>query len=393
MTGTRDRATTESGQVLPLVVGIVAILCLLAGLVVDVGYAYHVKSELQASADAAALAGADALPDPAAAIDTANQYGSRQAGKNPLSGNETVFQTSEANCDTGPKFCDPANTVRVTETASVGTHFLRLIGIDSITETVHAQACSPCGEVPLDIMIVIDRSGSMRGQKLFDAKQGVTAFLSTMDPTVDNVGLAVFPPAPQGDACATSSSAAYNQQSAQYLLARLSNGYGTSVNNQLYLDPNSELVSDLNCVSAGGSTAYANALDVATAELQMDGRPGVKPVIIILSDGAANTGPSYLPANSPYRTNPCRTAVRIADAAKSSGILMYSIAYDIAGSGADPCYADNGSPEVPNVQAVAALQQIASPGNYFAQPLPTQLTGIFLAISADLVHGTSRLTQ
>ena len=35
--------------------------------------------------------------------------------------------------------------------------------------------------------------------------------------------------------------------------------------------------------------------------------------------------------------------------------------------------------------------EISSPGNYYAEPQPSSLTGIFLAISADLGHGTSRL--
>ena len=382
---------SERGQVLPLVIAILAVLCLITGAVIDIGYAYHVKNELQASADAAALAGAGELPDPALAESTASAYGADKGGKNSLNGGESVSLDAVANCATGPKFCNPANTVRVTETTDVSTMFLRVIGIDSITETVHAQACSPCGEVPLDIMIVIDRSGSMGGQKLQDAKDGVASFLASMDPTVDNVGLAVFPPAASGDACATSTSSTYNQQNADYLLSRLSNSYATVVNGQTSLVPTSELMSDLNCIQAGGSTAYANALDAARAELELDGRSGVRPVIIMLSDGAANTGPSYLPTTSPYRTNPCATAVSIADDAKSAGVLMYTIAYDIAGSGSDPCYASDGSKESPGIQAVATLQQIASPGNYFAQPQPAQLSGIFLAISADLAHGTSRL--
>ena len=45
-------------------------------------------------------------------------------------------------------------------------------------------------------MIVLDRTGSMSGSKLDSAKQGILAFMKTMDPTIDNVGLAVLPPAP-----------------------------------------------------------------------------------------------------------------------------------------------------------------------------------------------------
>jgi len=37
------------------------------------------------------------------------------------------------------------------------------------------------------------------------------------------------------------------------------------------------------------------------------------------------------------------------------------------------------------------MQQIATPGNYFYQPQPTQLVGVFDAITADLAKGTSRI--
>ena len=114
-------------------------------------------------------------------------------------------------------------------------------------------------------------------------------------------------------------------------------------------------------------------------------------VIIFLSDGAANTGPGYLPATSPYRTQPCHTAVQIAGASKAKKVLVYSIAYDLDVSGAEACMAAAGGAEQPGILANQAMQQIASPGNYFYQPQPTQLVGVFDAITADLAKGTSRI--
>ena len=113
-------------------------------------------------------------------------------------------------------------------------------------------------------------------------------------------------------------------------------------------------------------------------------------------------GPGYLAPTSPYRTNPCQTAVDIAGDSKAKGVLMYSIAYDVSGDGAQACTADRGSivngvtvtrtvPESPAIQGDEALQEIASPGNYYAQPEPVALTNIFLAISADIAKGTSRI--
>ena len=391
MSGIRwtERGGRAAGQTLPLVVIFMMSLLLVAGLTIDIGNAYRVRQSLQASADAASAAGAGNLPSPGAAIAAANSFGSEPGGKNRIPGSGPVSLQATANCATGPKFCNPANTVQVTETASVPTYFLHLIGIDHVSVTVHSQACSPCGALPLDIVMVLDRTGSMTGQKLTNAKQGVTSFLDDLDPAIDNVGLVVLPPAASvGSKCGTGSTANYNLTNAAYLLVPLSHDYANSPGN---LNSSSNLISTLNCVQAGGQTAYANALDAAQAELNADGRPGVQKVIIFLSDGAANTGPSYLPSTSPYRTQPCHTAVGIAAASKASKVLIYSIAYDLDVSGALACKSALGGDESPAIKANQAMQQIATPGNYFYQPQPTQLVGVFDAITADLAKGTSRI--
>ncbi len=397
---TRGENHRQAGQALPLVAVFIVVLMAMAGAVVDIGNAYRVHQQLQASADAAAAAGADNLPDTSAALSAAAAFSSADDGKNPIIGAGTVTASASADCSTSQKFCNPANTVHVTEDATVPTTFLRVIGIDSIPETVHAQACSPCGASPLDVMIVLDRTGSMSGSKLDSAKQGILAFMKTMDPTIDNVGLAVLPPAPSSlGGCDAPSGNAYDSPNAAYLLVPLNGDYASTTGN---LNSGSDLISTINCVQAGGQTAYASALDAAQDELAADGRDGTQKVIIILSDGAANKGPGYLPATDVYRTNPCQTAVDEAGTAKAKGTLMYSIAYDISGAGADACYADKGSivngnvvngniPESPAIQADDALQEIASPGNYYAQPDPVALTNIFLAISADIAKGTSRI--
>lgn len=64
----------ESGQSLILVTIVIAALIGFAALVVDVGVLYNSKAELQNIADAAALAGAQDLPNASLAIDTALDY-------------------------------------------------------------------------------------------------------------------------------------------------------------------------------------------------------------------------------------------------------------------------------------------------------------------------------
>lgn len=376
---------------LPFVTVFMLMLLVTCGIVIDFGHAYRVKRALQASVDAAAAAGAGQLPDPALAISTAHAYSAEDGGLNTVNSISGVQVSATADCATGPKFCNPVNTVHVTATANVPTTFLRLIGIDTIQETVKARACSPCGAVPLDIIIALDRSGSMGGSKIQSARDGINAFLGSMDPAVDQVGLVVFPPASAGGACQAGSQSNYDLVSNPYLVVPMSSDYGTMVGNTMVPNPSSALVSTVACVAPGGSTAYANAIEAAQSQLAANGRTGVQKVIVLLSDGAANTGPGYLPATSSYRVRPCNQAVASAATAKGAGTLVYSIAYDLSGAGADACQKDGGGAESPAITATGALQAIASPGNYYAQPQPAQLTSIFLAISADLGRGSTRL--
>ena len=53
------------------------------------------------------------------------------------------------------------NGIVVTSQSKVPTWFGRIIGITQLTVNATATACSPCSVKPLDIMIVLDRTGSM----------------------------------------------------------------------------------------------------------------------------------------------------------------------------------------------------------------------------------------
>ena len=170
------------------------------------------------------------------------------------------------------------------------------------------------------------------------------------------------------------------------------------------LNNSSALVSTVNCVHATGGTAYTLAIDNAYQELVAHGRQGTQKVIVFLSDGAANYGPQYYSNTSPYLTNPCKSAVDQAAIYKAAKVLIYTIAYTT--SSTDWCYASPGAKignhivqsdesstykESPQVSATATMQAIASPGNYYSNPNATSLTGIFTAISADIMAGHSRI--
>src|SRR4029078_8304295 len=120
------------------------------------------------------------------ATSAGQRYGSQPGGSNPINGvpagnvsqnvSGTCAQQAGYNCTNGYP-----NTVTVDETANVPTYLLKLLGFGTITLKAHAQACSPCGGVPLDVMVVLDRTGSMgQNSKLTQAKRRLTDFIKTM---------------------------------------------------------------------------------------------------------------------------------------------------------------------------------------------------------------------
>jgi hypothetical protein len=250
-------------------------------------------------------------------------------------------------------------------------------------------------------MLVLDRTGSMcqdhNGNNdpactdLNNAKVGIRTFLGYMDSSLQHVGLAVLPPATSiANRCATPTAANYNQLNAAYTIVPLASDFTKAGK----LDNNSNLVKTLNCVQANDRTAYANALEAAQNELNAHGRPDAPDIIVFLSDGAANIGPTYYPANSPYRMQPCHQGVTSANVIKNRGTLIYSIGYDLnaVNGGANVCTDYNGNNEKPSITAYSAIQQIASrPDTFYNQPGPGELKTIFGAIAADIGHGSSAL--
>ena len=404
MSRLRQRARCESGQSLVITVLFLLVLLGLCALSIDVGHAYLAQRRLQSSVDAAALAGADALPSVAGAQTVAAQYGN--GGTNTPDGVDTVQMTVSTKCLASVPGCTTANAVSVKEAGTVKTAFGGLFGIGSFTVHASATACSPCGSKPLDIMLVLDRTGSMcttdtgaddhpACTDMVNARNGMETFLSLMDPTLDHVGLAVLPPAPANNPCTTTPSPYYDDQTAQYVVVPLSSNYATSTGQLVSSSP---LVSTINCEQANGTTSYANAIEAAQNQLT-NGRPGVQKVIVLLSDGAANTGPSFMPAS--YRNTPCHQGINSSAAAQSSGTIVYAIGYDV---GHDVCKSRSGALETPSISALQALEGIASPAgvggspcdstlstNYCNQPNAAQLNTIFAKVAQDLLQGTSRL--
>lgn len=410
----RRKVSDESGQVLVLAAVLMVVLIAFAGFAIDVGHAYLVQRQLQAATDAAALAGALDLPNSAQAKATAANYGPEPGKRNPLRSNDNATIDVQTKCVTAiVTGCTPTNgqvnSISVKSTSVVKTVFAKVIGFDSFTVKATATACSPCSVKPLDIMLVLDRTGSMCQKSngaddhpactdLANARQGMKTFLSLMNPAFHHVGLTVLPPATNvGQRCGAvpgSNNYNYNLQTAAYTVVPLSSDYAS---------PGSDLVTTIDCIQAGGRTAYAKAIDQAQAELDLNGRPGVQHVIVFLSDGAANTGDTTLPDISPYKSQPCHQGIASSKAASDKGTTVYAIGYDLNGAGTDyeQCHPWSWSGpgqlplEDPPITSFAAMggdsgpplliQGIASSyDTFYNQPNPGQLNTIFTRIASDI---------
>jgi hypothetical protein len=409
----------ERGQVVVLVALVLVVLLGAAALVIDVGRAYVAKRHLQASADAAATAGALELPDSAAAVAYAREYSGRGGAKNHDGRLPAVTATVTTRCVSSYP-CHPVNAIVVEQRTVVPTIFARVLGIDEFT--IRARATALMGQgvpKPANVIIVYDRTNSMNdpcsagGSKMTCVRDGVLAFLGAMDPKYNRVGLVVYPPGNGGAPCAFTPKGTdgpttdYDAFPNGYLVVPLSTDYKIASTGAL--NPSSSLVSTVGCLKAHGTTATAPAIDRAQAVLAANHDPDVQDVIIFLTDGEANYGPCT-DANrdqicenntSPYRARPCRQAVTSAQSATAAGTWVYGIAYDTGGvqcwgwrstgTGTDgrTCNKLNGyqfrCAEQPAITAHAAVQQIASdPTKFFFQPNPGDLTTIFERIAEDL---------
>jgi hypothetical protein len=122
-----SRLACERGQVVGLTVLFLIVLLGLAAMVVDVGSWYAADRRAQAAADAAALAGAQALPDDATQAGAlAGEYADKNGG-----GAKSVTVSSRS-------FVNDTISVQVERPAPA--HFSRIFGVDSVTVAARATA-------------------------------------------------------------------------------------------------------------------------------------------------------------------------------------------------------------------------------------------------------------
>jgi Mg-chelatase subunit ChlD/sugar lactone lactonase YvrE len=127
-----------------------------------------------------------------------------------------------------------------------------------VTLTLAASCPSSSRLIGADIVLVIDRSGSMEGAKMVAARRSARSFAELLDVRYHRIGLASFSSDASVDVPLT--------------------------------DDIPAVIDGLEMLSPGGGTNMAAALERARANLRDFGREEALPVIVMLSDGRNNDG-------------------------------------------------------------------------------------------------------
>ncbi|MGA9160018.1 MAG: VWA domain-containing protein [Actinomycetota bacterium] len=400
---TRSRLDDDRGAVVVIVAFAMVILMGVTALALDLARLRHERHIIQAAVDLGSLAGAGFLPvsNPSDAADAESAVRMiAEANAPQLSGGglsitfgcvvEAPPAASGNSCGTGgpggwtirddkalhacnPYGGDLCNAILVQASSTISYWFAPFIGFDTgNTGSVNAAACrGNCGQVstPLDIALLIDRTGSMSPSDIQNLKNAILdpspaedSLLEYYDPAQVHIGLLALPYKVSNNQCAVSQTQTYQYQAPAADLPRwqvvgLSDDYRQASG---AIDHSSNLVQAIQCLhratntnvtvnghsDSHGHTNHGEPMIQAQALLSQ-GRPEAPDIIIFFADGESN---------QPYGFNPCTYAVNTSAAAKAAGTSVYSLAYGATGA---RCQYDNGS--WGNAWATTFLSTVASP--------------------------------
>jgi Flp pilus assembly protein TadG len=197
-------AGDERGQVLPWAALMMVMIMGASAFSIDLGHALLVRKQLQASADAAALAGAQHLADGSyQSVAMSYSAAGSQNGYGGYTVSTPVITTRCSSTVAGwgiPCTATSPNVVTVQQTAQVNTFFASLLGYKTLTVTATSAAAKGLKPVAANVAIVLDTTYSMT---LYDSNCGATQLqcaenaigiiLQGLDPSLDNVSLFTFP--------------------------------------------------------------------------------------------------------------------------------------------------------------------------------------------------------
>lgn len=418
------------------------------GLSVDVGMLLNRQAQLQASTDAAALAGALNVNQGSGgtAVSVATTYSAVQGNYNASPNFSVTMSTGypvlKCLTSTGVTCvgADSANAIEVRQQATVPTYFAKIFGIGSWNISATSLASAAGGSnLPTDAVIILDSTQSMNDKVTCTgvgsttaekcALAGVRALLQAFSPCsatlsscgkvtsgnvanpTDRVSLYTFPGvtsstvADDYNCSGKSPTIASYKNSPTYQIVPFSSDYKSS-DTATSLSTSSNIVnaaaggtsSKCGITAVGGvGTYYADAITAAQSYLAGDGftTTQVNKVMIILTDGAANASSSDMPSGK--ASNQCQQGITAAQAATAAGTTVYTVSYgsSTATGSSSTCTTDSSG-----VSACSTMQQMASaPKDFFsdttagegggsctssANPSFTGLLSIFKAITTSV---------
>jgi uncharacterized protein YegL len=293
-------AKSRRGAILPLVAFLLPVLVILLGFSVDLAFMQTTRIELRSATDAAARAGAIELAESEDATSTRN-VAIAMAAQNKVAGQSLTLQNEDIEIGRSKRQKDgtwvfendgrPWNSVRVRGMRTTGStngpialFFASFYGGQDFEPQVSVVSTF----LNVDVCLVLDRSGSMKGQKLRDLKLAVHDFLDVLEQTDADEQVAL---------------ASYSSKSR--LDVKLVTKYAG-------------IRDHVDDFRASGMTAIGRALNTG-----IDGVTGSRsrnlsvPIIILMTDGQHNTGIEPI--------HPAKDAAAL-------GITVHTITF---GSGAD----------------------------------------------------------
>jgi Flp pilus assembly protein TadG len=447
------RAGEQSGAVVVLFALVLVVLFGAVAFAIDLSRLFHERQVLQNAVDFGALAGAQELPaqggtagaiaeaearkvtlDNAPWLDPAtinvtfkcvvgDRDGDGQADLadipyicGPASGTWTTdWKVKQGRaqhlCD--PYSGDKCNTVVVRTSNVVDYIFAPVIGIkQGNTGSVSAASCrGACGAEPspLDVVMVIDRTGSMSAADLANAKNAALSVLDFYDSSQQHVGVVALPYGRPGDPCRVNDPQLYPQGAASFWqVSPLSSDYDNADGT---LNMSSSIVTNINCLrlspsivvrvngvvrTGAGHTNLGDPLDAAREMLLNQGRSTVPDIIIFMTDGEANQPDTMLPCNY------LNTKASIAKAEEQT---IFTIGYGIAGA---RCNRDTSgffmgkfattnlalaaTDSIDNAPGTCPAAENSDGDHYFCESGSSDLEPVFRQVAAEAI-GHSRLVE
>ncbi len=251
----RERMKEERGAIAVLAALTIVILLAAVAFVIDISRLYHERQVLQNAVDFGSLAGAQELPvqgAPAATIASADALrvatanapqvtaanltityqcvvgdhdgdGAPDPGDVPFVCGPTGSWSSgwvpkgatRLVHDCNPFAGDKCNTIRLSTSSTIPYYFAPVIGINTgSTGAVNAASCKgACGAAssPLDVVIVLDRTGSMTDADVANVKNAALSILGFYNSQQQWVGLVALPYGQSGNKCNVNNPQTYPQ--------------------------------------------------------------------------------------------------------------------------------------------------------------------------------------